>query len=425
MCVSLTSDIPEGVNHGRIEAVDLNTEMQRSYMDYAMSVIVGRALPDVRDGLKPVHRRVLYAMFDGGYRPDRAFSKCSRVVGDVMGKYHPHGDSAIYDTMVRMVQPWSLRYPHDLGPGQLRLAGQRRRRRLAVHRVQDGPARHGDGPRHRQGHRRLGRTTTTAASRSRRSCRPASPTCWSTAPPASPWAWRPTSRRTTSPRWRPACSGTSTTPRPSREELLEALIERIPGPDFPTGAIILGRRGIDDAYRTGRGSDHDARGGEHRRGPGPHVPGHHAAAVPGEPRQPGDQDRGPRQGRQGRRHRGHPRPVLWPHRPAPRDRAQARRRGQGRAQQPLQAHAAAGDLRREHARDRRRRAAHPVARRLCPPLDHPPARGDPASDRVPPAGSRARSPHPAGLPEGARRARRGHRPDPPLARCRGSARSGS
>src|SRR6187431_244247 len=97
--------------------VNLEDEMRRSYLDYAMSVIVGRALPDVRDGLKPVHRRVLYAMFDGGYRPDRAFSKCSRVVGDVMGKYHPHGDSAIYDTMVRMVQPWSLRYPLIAGQG--------------------------------------------------------------------------------------------------------------------------------------------------------------------------------------------------------------------------------------------------------------------------------------------------------------------
>jgi len=96
---------------GRIEPVDLQVEMQRSYLDYAMSVIVQRALPDVRDGLKPVHRRVLYAMYDGGYRPDRGFSKCSRVVGDVMGQYHPHGDTAIYDTLVRLGQPWSLRYP--------------------------------------------------------------------------------------------------------------------------------------------------------------------------------------------------------------------------------------------------------------------------------------------------------------------------
>src|SRR5512135_3563476 len=104
-------------NHGAIEQVDLQLEMQRSYLDYAMSVIVGRALPEVRDGLKPVHRRVLYAMYDGGYRPDRAFSKCARVVGAVMGDYHPHGDSAIYDTLVRMAQPWSLRYPLVDGQG--------------------------------------------------------------------------------------------------------------------------------------------------------------------------------------------------------------------------------------------------------------------------------------------------------------------
>ena len=101
----------------RIESVDLQVEMQRSYMDYAMSVIVSRALPDVRDGLKPVHRRVLYAMFDGRYRPDRSFSKCARIVGDVMGNYHPHGDSSIYDTLVRLAQPWALRYPLVQGQG--------------------------------------------------------------------------------------------------------------------------------------------------------------------------------------------------------------------------------------------------------------------------------------------------------------------
>src|SRR5438874_1385364 len=95
----------------RIEPVDIQLEMQRSFLDYAMSVIVSRALPDVRDGLKPVHRRVLYAMYDSGYRPDRGYVKCSRVVGDVMGNYHPHGDTAIYDSLVRMAQPWSLRYP--------------------------------------------------------------------------------------------------------------------------------------------------------------------------------------------------------------------------------------------------------------------------------------------------------------------------
>ncbi len=95
----------------RIEPVELETEMQRSYLDYAMSVIVSRALPEVRDGLKPVHRRVLYAMYDGGYRPEKGYYKCARVVGDVMGNYHPHGDTSIYDTVVRLAQPWSLRMP--------------------------------------------------------------------------------------------------------------------------------------------------------------------------------------------------------------------------------------------------------------------------------------------------------------------------
>src|SRR6201986_4463155 len=111
---TITPEVPSG---GRVEAVELPTEMQRSYIDYAMAVIVGRALPDVRDGLKPVHRRVLYAMFDGGYRPDRGFSKCSRIVGDVMGHYHPHGDSAIYDTLVRLAQPWELSYRPVQGQG--------------------------------------------------------------------------------------------------------------------------------------------------------------------------------------------------------------------------------------------------------------------------------------------------------------------
>ena len=101
----------------RTEAVDLNTEMQRSYIDYAMTVIVSRALPDVRDGLKPVHRRVVYAMYDGGYRPDRGYNKCSRVVGEVMGQYHPHGDASIYDALVRLVQDWSMRYPLVDGQG--------------------------------------------------------------------------------------------------------------------------------------------------------------------------------------------------------------------------------------------------------------------------------------------------------------------
>ncbi|HEX5568796.1 MAG TPA: DNA gyrase subunit A, partial [Streptomyces sp.] len=102
--------VDESAGH-RVEPVSLETEMQRSYLDYAMSVIVSRALPDVRDGLKPVHRRVLYAMYDGGYRPEKGFYKCARVVGDVMGTYHPHGDTSIYDALVRLAQTWSMRMP--------------------------------------------------------------------------------------------------------------------------------------------------------------------------------------------------------------------------------------------------------------------------------------------------------------------------
>ncbi len=108
---------PEGAGHDRIEPVDIQQEMQNSYIDYAMSVIVGRALPDVRDGLKPVHRRVLYAMFDNGFRPDRGYVKSARAVAETMGNYHPHGDSSIYDTLVRLAQPWSMRYPLVDGQG--------------------------------------------------------------------------------------------------------------------------------------------------------------------------------------------------------------------------------------------------------------------------------------------------------------------
>src|ERR671913_2568092 len=110
----------------RTEPIDLQTSVQRAFLDYAMAVIVGRALPDVRDGQKPVHRRVLYAMYDGGYRPDRGFNKSSRVVGDVMGQYHPHSDTAIYDTLVRLGQDWSLRYPLVQGQGNFGSRGDDR-----------------------------------------------------------------------------------------------------------------------------------------------------------------------------------------------------------------------------------------------------------------------------------------------------------
>src|SRR5437899_2526587 len=109
-----------GIDHlsgGNVEPRELEQEMRSSYLDYAMSVIVGRALPDVRDGLKPVHRRVLFSMSESGLAPNRPYRKCARVVGDVMGSFHPHGDQAIYDTLVRLAQDFAQRYPLVDGPG--------------------------------------------------------------------------------------------------------------------------------------------------------------------------------------------------------------------------------------------------------------------------------------------------------------------
>ncbi len=242
-----------GATYDQVEIVDLNVEMQRSYLDYAMSVIVSRALPDVRDGLKPVHRRVIYAMYDGGYRPDRAFNKSARVVGEVMGQYHPHGDSAIYDTLVRLTQSWSLRYPLVQGqgnfgsPGNDSAAASRytecRMAALAMEMVRDIdqdtvnfvpnydgknleptvlPARFPNLLVNGSSGIAVGMATNIPP---HNLTEVAAGVQWSLEHPDA-----------------------------TRDELLEALLERITGPDFPTGGQIVGRRGIQDAYRTGRGS---------------------------------------------------------------------------------------------------------------------------------------------------------------------------
>ena len=240
-------------SYDQVEIVDLNVEMQRSYLDYAMSVIVSRALPDVRDGLKPVHRRVIYAMYDGGYRPDRAFNKSARVVGEVMGQYHPHGDSAIYDTLVRLTQSWSLRYPLVQGqgnfgsPGNDSAAASRytecRMASLAMEMVRDIdqdtvnfvpnydgknleptvlPARFPNLLVNGSSGIAVGMATNIPP---HNLTEVAAGVQWSLEHPDA-----------------------------SREELLDALLARITGPDFPTGGQIVGHRGIQDAYRTGRGS---------------------------------------------------------------------------------------------------------------------------------------------------------------------------
>ena len=239
--------------HGNIEQIDLQTEMQRSYLDYAMAVIIGRALPDVRDGLKPVHRRVIYGMYDGGYRPDRSFNKCARIVGDVMGQFHPHGDSAIYDALVRLIQGWTMRYPLALGQGNFGSPGN------------DGAA----APRY---------TETKMAPIAMEMVRDINEDTVDFQPNYDGKSMEPTVLPARIPNL--LVNGSSgiavgmatnipphnltevaegvkwflKNPQATNEELLDALIERVKGPDFPTGATILGTKGIEDAYGTGRGS---------------------------------------------------------------------------------------------------------------------------------------------------------------------------
>ena len=238
---------------GNVEVVDLRSEMERSYLDYAMAVIIGRALPDVRDGLKPVHRRVIYAMYDGGYRPERSFNKCARVVGEVMGQYHPHGDVAIYDTLVRLIQDWVMRYPLALGQGNFGSPGN------------DGAA----APRY---------TETKMAPLALEMVRDITEDAVDFQPNYDGKNQEPVVLPSRIPNLlvngssgiavgmatnipphnlREVADGVQwflQNPEASNEELLEALIARIKGPDFPTGATILGHKGIEQAYRTGRGS---------------------------------------------------------------------------------------------------------------------------------------------------------------------------
>jgi DNA gyrase subunit A len=237
----------------RIEAVDLQVEMQRSYMDYAMSVIVSRALPDVRDGLKPVHRRVLYAMFDGGYRPDRGFSKCARIVGDVMGNYHPHGDSSIYDTLVRLSQPWALRYPLVQGQGNFGSPGndpaaamrytEARMAALAMEMVRDIDEETVDFTPNYDG-----RTQEPVILPSRFPNLLVNGSAGIAVGMATNIPPHNLGEIAEGAQWALAH------PEATREELLDALLARVKGPDFPTGGLIVGRKGIEDAYRTGRGS---------------------------------------------------------------------------------------------------------------------------------------------------------------------------
>ncbi|GGH44345.1 DNA gyrase subunit A [Microbacterium album] len=246
-------DLTPAHNHGRIDQVDLQSEMQRSYLDYAMSVIIGRALPDVRDGLKPVHRRVIYGMYDGGFRPDKSFSKCARVVGEVMGQYHPHGDSAIYDALVRLVQPWSMRYPLAQGQGNFGSPGNQgaaaprytetKMAQLALELVRDIEQETVDFQDNYDGQTQ--EPTVLPARFPNLLVNGSVGIAVGMATNIPPHNLREVAD---------GALFALANPDLPREELLEGLMQRIPGPDFPTGAQILGTKGIHEAYRTGRGS---------------------------------------------------------------------------------------------------------------------------------------------------------------------------
>ena len=361
-----------------IEPIDIQDEMERSFLDYAMSVIVSRALPDVRDGLKPVHRRLLYGMHDMGDRPDRPHLKCARVTGDVMGRYHPHGDLALYDALVRMAQPFSLRHPLVDGHGNF---GS----------LDDGPAAA------RYTECRLSQIAThlldgidqdTVDFEDNYSGEYESPDR-SAGPVPQPAGQRQPGHRRGHGHQHPA--------RTTCGEVIDAtihlidhpeatpddLMQFVKGPDFPTGGYILGRQGIMDAYRTGRGSIKMRAKAEivettQRR----HADRGHRAALPGQPAAvltrikelvdtrelEGIRDANDASAK-----------GLDPDR----DRAQARRQRQRGAQQPLQAHPAADQLRRQHGRPGRRRAPDPQPGPGPRGLRRPPGRGHPAPVRVP------------------------------------------
>ena len=237
----------------KVESVDLQVEMARSYLDYAMSVIVGRALPDIRDGLKPVHRRVLYAMYDAGYRPDKGYYKSSRIVGDVMGNYHPHGDGAIYDTLVRLAQIWSLRYPLVDGNGNFGSPGndpaaamrytEARMAPLAMEIMRDIDEATVDFIPNYDG--RSQEPIVLPSRFPNLLVNGSAGIAVGMATNIPPHNLREIAK---------AVEWALDNPDATSEATLEALLGIVKGPDFPTKGIIVGRQGIEEAYRTGRGS---------------------------------------------------------------------------------------------------------------------------------------------------------------------------
>ena len=356
------SEPTQGPVTDRRQPIDLQDEIQKSYLDYAMSVIVGRALPDVRDGLKPVHRRILYAMYDGGYRPDRGWNKCARVVGEVMGQYHPHGDSAIYDTLVRLAQPWVMRYPLVAGQGNFGSPGndpaaamrytECKMAPMAMEMVRDINENTVDFKPNYDGKESEPVVLPVAVPQpagqrlDRNRCRDGHQH-----PPAQPARSR---------RSRPVVAGA---PRGQRRGAAG-------GVDGTGQGTRLPQRGPDRGSAGDRGGlphrpwvGDDAGGGQRRGGQvRPGVTGGHRAAAHGQPGQPVPEDRRAGQLRPAQRDLRHPRQHLHPDRAAAGHRVEARRPAAGRAEQPLQAHPAAGHVRLQHVGVGRRRTPDAAAR---------------------------------------------------------------
>ena len=400
---------------GNVEPIEIQEEMERSFLDYAMSVIVSRALPDARDGLKPVHRRILYGMYDSGLRPDRAHTKCAQTVGHVMGHYHPHGDSSIYDALARMVQDFSLRHPLIDGHGAF-----------------GSPDPESQPAAMRYTEARLAPIAMQLLADIDEDTVDMVPTY---------------DGKDTEPAVLPArfpnllvngsqgiAVGMATNipphnlgevidatvhliddPEATNEDLMRA---RARAPTSPRARSSSGRGGIMDAYRTGRGSVklravaeiEETRGGGERIVV-TEIP--FQTSVEGIERKIADLVNSPR-------HRGHPRDPqrVGEGQHPPRRRAAARRQRARHPQQPLQAHPAADELRREHARPRRRRAPHARPPGCAERLHRPPDRRHHPTHAVPPAEGARPGPHRRGPGEGARHDRRDRRPDPGLGRRR-------
>ncbi|KAA0921685.1 DNA gyrase subunit A [Rhodococcus sp. IEGM 1401] len=237
----------------RIDPVDIQQEMQRSYIDYAMSVIVGRALPEVRDGLKPVHRRVLYAMYDSGFRPDRSYVKSARPVAETMGNYHPHGDTSIYDALVRLAQPWSMRYPLVDGQGNFGSRGndgaaamrytEARLTPLAMEMLRDIDEETVDFIPNYDG--KTQEPTVLPSRVPNLLMNGSNGIAVGMATNIPPHNLRELGD---------AVFWALDNFEADEEATLAACMERVKGPDFPTHGLIVGGQGIQDAYSTGRGS---------------------------------------------------------------------------------------------------------------------------------------------------------------------------